>query len=61
MMGFVQCTYGIGLVYNHRTVQRLPLVALSPPPGNPPFYRVVTLLQCMLGNDAVVMKVLEVG
>ena len=42
-----QCTV------NNRTEEQLPLVALCPPP--------VTLSQSMLGNDAVVMKVLEVG
>ena len=42
-----QCTV------NNRTEEQLLLVALCPPP--------VTLSQSMLGNDAVVMKVLEVG
>jgi len=38
-----------------------PIGAFESTPWHPSFYREVTLSQYMMGNDAVVMKVLEVG
>ena len=45
---------------NKGTVEQLPLVALTQPHGVCPFTE-WQLLQGMPGNDAVVMKILEVG